>query len=188
MLNLWGWVFCALFVTYGLQKLQKKKFLHLCLVLFNFYWSIVDLQWCVSFRCTAKSFSYLIYTCIYSFSKSFPIYVITQPLLTPTIRRLGRWGPRWPVQQNIQTLDPSLGSCGTQAICPLWVYKWCTINLASCFVLGRKDTTLYCRAASRPPNGTGSESLYDAGTALLGTEAWPSSYVLGTLLKTLEPH
>ena len=34
--------------------------------------SIADLQYCVSFRCTAKWFSYT-YTCIYSFSKSFPI-------------------------------------------------------------------------------------------------------------------
>ena len=37
-----------------------------------FYWSIVDLQCCVSFRCTAKRFSY-IYIYIYSFSDSFPL-------------------------------------------------------------------------------------------------------------------
>ena len=39
---------------------------------FVLHWSIVDKQCCVSFRCTAKWFSYT-YTCIYSFSNSFPI-------------------------------------------------------------------------------------------------------------------
>ena len=38
---------------------------------------MVDLQYCDSFRCTAKWFSYL-YTCIYSVSNSFPIQVITE--------------------------------------------------------------------------------------------------------------
>ena len=37
-----------------------------------FYWSIVDLQCCVSFRCTAKWISYT-YTHIYSFLDYFPI-------------------------------------------------------------------------------------------------------------------
>ena len=36
------------------------------------YWSIVDLQCCVSFRYRAKIFSYT-YTHTYSFSDSFPI-------------------------------------------------------------------------------------------------------------------
>ena len=35
--------------------------------LFFFHWSIVDLQYCISFRCTAKWFSY-----IYIFSDYFP--------------------------------------------------------------------------------------------------------------------
>ena len=37
-----------------------------------FYWNIVDLQCCISFRYTAKWFSYT-YTNIHSFSDSFPI-------------------------------------------------------------------------------------------------------------------
>lgn len=40
------------------------------------------------------------------FQNSFPFRFITKTFLTPTIRRLGRWGPRWPVQQKIQTLIP----------------------------------------------------------------------------------
>jgi len=38
----------------------------------TFYWSIVDLQCCISFRCTAKWISYIC-TYIHSFSDSFPI-------------------------------------------------------------------------------------------------------------------
>jgi len=38
---------------------------------------MVDWHCCVSFRCAAKWFSYT-YTCIYSFSNSFPIEVITE--------------------------------------------------------------------------------------------------------------
>ena len=40
--------------------------------LYFLYWSIFDLQCCVSFRCTAKWLTYT-YTYIYSFSYSFPI-------------------------------------------------------------------------------------------------------------------
>ena len=43
-------------------------------LIFILYWSIVDLQYCVSFRCTAKLLSY---TYIHSFSDSFPVQVIT---------------------------------------------------------------------------------------------------------------
>ena len=43
----------------------------------NFYWSIVDLQCCVSFRCTAKWISYT-YTYSHSFLDSFPIQIITE--------------------------------------------------------------------------------------------------------------
>ena len=42
-------------------------------LIFILYWSIVDLQYCVSFRCTAKFFGY---TYINSFSDSFPIQVV----------------------------------------------------------------------------------------------------------------
>ena len=41
----------------------------------NFYWSIVDLQCCVRFRCTAK---WICYTYIHSFLDFFPIYAITE--------------------------------------------------------------------------------------------------------------
>ena len=41
-------------------------------LIFILYWSIVDLQYCVSFRCIAKWFSST-YTYIYSFSDSLPI-------------------------------------------------------------------------------------------------------------------
>ena len=44
---------------------------------FNFYWSIVDLQCCVSFRCTAKWIIYT-YAYIHSFLDSFPIEAITE--------------------------------------------------------------------------------------------------------------
>ena len=44
------------------------------------YWSVVDLQCCVSFRCTEKGFSfiYLCVVCVCSISDSFPLYVITK--------------------------------------------------------------------------------------------------------------
>ena len=46
-------------------------------LIFILYWGLVDLQCCVSFRCTAKWFSYA-YTYIRSFSNSFPISVIAE--------------------------------------------------------------------------------------------------------------
>ena len=41
-------------------------------LIFILYWSIVDLQCYLSFRCTEKWFSYT-YTYIHSFSDSFPM-------------------------------------------------------------------------------------------------------------------
>ena len=51
-----------------LYHFDSSSFFIICIS----YWSIVDLQCCVSFRCTAKWFSYT-YTYIHSFSNSFPI-------------------------------------------------------------------------------------------------------------------
>ena len=54
--------------------LPMSLFIHLKtqLIIIIFYWSIVDSQRCVSFRCTAKWFSYT-YVSIYSSSDSFPL-------------------------------------------------------------------------------------------------------------------
>ena len=52
------------------------SFFNVC-ILINFYWSIVDLPCCVSFRCTAKWISYT-YRYIHSFLDSIPIMVITE--------------------------------------------------------------------------------------------------------------
>ena len=62
------------YFTYNVLKVHTccnkcKNFLPF---LKKFYWSIVDFQSCVSFRCTAKWISYM-YTCIHSFLDSFPI-------------------------------------------------------------------------------------------------------------------
>ena len=56
--------------------LQENRAGVICFFFFN--WSIVGLQYCISFRCTVKWFSYLYYICIYiiyfcSFSGSFPL-------------------------------------------------------------------------------------------------------------------
>ena len=52
--------------------LQWVTFSFLFFFFYNSYWSVVDLQCCVSFRCTAKWISYT-YTYIHSFLDSFPI-------------------------------------------------------------------------------------------------------------------
>ena len=65
-------VYCVSEVMLHLYKLLKVSFFILIL-----YWGIVDEQCCVSFRCTAKWFSYT-YTCISSFSNCFPLQVITK--------------------------------------------------------------------------------------------------------------
>ena len=70
-------------------------------LIFILYWTVVHLQCCVSFRCTAKWFSY-IYTCIYSFSNSFKITQwgrqrsTYQPVEGPRVFGAGwNWGRRW---------------------------------------------------------------------------------------------
>ena len=60
-------------IQYLFATLKGSNFFSLTSIL---YWGIVYLQ-CVSFRCTAKWFSYT-YTNIHSFSDSFPIQVITE--------------------------------------------------------------------------------------------------------------
>ena len=54
-----------------LYEIERRDWLTLIKV-FILHWSIVDLQCCVSFRCTAKWLSYT-YTYIHCFSNSFPI-------------------------------------------------------------------------------------------------------------------
>ena len=49
---------------------RQSVLLSIFFLTFILYWTIVDLQCCVSFRCRAKWFSY---TYVYSFSNSFPI-------------------------------------------------------------------------------------------------------------------
>ena len=53
----------------------------LSLMLEFFFFNVVDLQWCVSFRCTAKWFRYIymcVCVCVYicSFSDSFPSWLL----------------------------------------------------------------------------------------------------------------
>ena len=67
-------VYCVSEVMLHLYKLLKVSFFILIL-----YWGIVDEQCCVSFRCTAKWFSYT-YTCIYSFS----VLQFLMPFTTPS--------------------------------------------------------------------------------------------------------
>ena len=55
----------------GMLAIKNKIFK----TIFILYWSIVGLQWCVSYKCTAKWF---IYISFYPFSNSFLIYVITE--------------------------------------------------------------------------------------------------------------
>ena len=70
----------------SIEKAWRRRKLHIISLLrekplslfflINFYWSIVDLQCCVSFSCTAKWISYT-YTYIHCFLDAFPIQVIT---------------------------------------------------------------------------------------------------------------
>ena len=67
--------------------LFKKNYFY-----FIFCWSVVDLQCCVSFRCTAKWLRIYIYSeYIYSFSDSFPLSVIFK--LSPL--HAGHWTQGW---------------------------------------------------------------------------------------------
>ena len=55
--------------TQATLKFQPSYPLHF-LFFFIFYWIIIDLQYCICFRCTAKCFSYT-YSYIHSFSDFF---------------------------------------------------------------------------------------------------------------------
>ena len=53
-------------------KIYITSFCSFIFKIFILLWSIVDLQYCISFKCTSKRFS-CTYTYIYSFSDSFPV-------------------------------------------------------------------------------------------------------------------
>ena len=65
--------------SYREMKLSPWEWIHsLSLFFLNlFYWRTVDLPHCVNFYCTAKWFSYTYILYIYSFSSSFPWWLIT---------------------------------------------------------------------------------------------------------------
>ena len=67
---------CICVDSWVLSSTDDNLLLLFFFLIFILYWSIVGLQCCVSFRCTAKWFSYT-YTYISSFSDSFPVWVIT---------------------------------------------------------------------------------------------------------------
>ena len=56
--NNWGWKGLYDEINQG-KGISVKHRLWVCGFLKNFYWSIVDLQCCVSFRCSAKWISYI---------------------------------------------------------------------------------------------------------------------------------
>ena len=55
----------------------KFRILFFFTLIFIIYWSIIDLQYCISFRCTAKWPSYS-HTYTHSFVDSFPIKVVAE--------------------------------------------------------------------------------------------------------------
>ena len=55
----------------------KFRILFFFTLIFIIYWSIIDVQYCISFRCTAKWPSYS-HTYTHSFADSFPIKVVTE--------------------------------------------------------------------------------------------------------------
>ena len=61
-------------------------------LIFILYWSIADLQCCVSFRYTAKWFHYP-YTCIHYFSDSFPIWLLQHSIKYSSL--CYTVGPHW---------------------------------------------------------------------------------------------
>ena len=90
-----GWEFLSMFPPRSLHRVHPRQCLFVlesktfCLFLFllrfsTFFcccWSVVDLQPCVSFRCTAQWFSYThlyLYRYRYSFSYSFPLWFISK--------------------------------------------------------------------------------------------------------------
>ena len=75
-ITIWAWYYYVVWVG-RVCVCNKNSFTIKIMLGFNsFYWSVVDLQHCISFCYTEKWFSY-IYKCIYSFSYYFPLWLIT---------------------------------------------------------------------------------------------------------------
>ena len=76
--------------------------------LFNFYWSVVGVQYFVSFQCTAKWTSYT-YVNIHSFLDSFPMSVITKYWIQfPVLYGSFLWVILYIVVSICQSQSPSL--------------------------------------------------------------------------------
>ena len=63
-----GMISCASFLLLVIFFFFTFKIMYL----FTYYWSVIDLQHCVSFRCTAKWFSYIYVYIKYIFQSLFP--------------------------------------------------------------------------------------------------------------------
>ena len=75
-MGLQSWTWLSDWTELNIQ-LYCSLFIHSIVLKMNFNWSIVGLQHCVSFCCTAKWVSYT-NTHIHSFLDSIPMYVITE--------------------------------------------------------------------------------------------------------------
>ena len=91
------WCWAILFIYFFVNHLKYRKFslvVQYFLKLFFLNWSIVNLQCCVSFKCTPKLFSFIyihtfIYIYIYSFSDSFPLCCQVASVVSDSVRPHG---------------------------------------------------------------------------------------------------